>query len=135
LLLHDIGRSRTHSIRHVVHGALIARRLSLDNRLVDIVHNHIGAGVPKLEADALGLPSEDFMPRTLEEKLVCHSDNLVGSRGRHPLERSLSRLREKGAHAAADRMVALHLELEDRLGIDIDLLVTDGTDIKKAKVL
>lgn len=135
LLLHDIGRSRTHSIRHVVHGTIIARRLSLDPRLVDIVHNHIGAGVPKHEANALGLPVEDFMPRTLEEKLVCHSDNLVGSRGRHTLERSLNRLREKGAHAAADRMMALHLELEDRLGIDIDLLVTDGNDRDTSKVI
>jgi uncharacterized protein (TIGR00295 family) len=123
LLLHDLGRARTHSIRHVVHGTNLARRLGLDTRLVDIIHNHIGAGVPKEEAAALGLPEEDFVPRTMEEKLVCHSDNLVGSKGRHPLQRSLAKLREKGAHAAADRMVVLHHELEGQLGIDIDLLV------------
>jgi tRNA (cytidine56-2'-O)-methyltransferase len=128
LLLHDIGRSRTHSIRHVVQGTVIARRLSLDPRLVDMVHNHIGAGVPRHEAVALGLPDEDFLPRTLEEKLVCHSDNLVGSKGRHPLKRSVEKLVEKGALAAAERMVALHLELEERLGIDIDLLVPEGTE-------
>jgi len=127
LLLHDIGRSRTHSIRHVVQGTSIAARLSLDPRLVDMVHNHIGAGVPRQEAVAIGLPYEDFIPRTLEEKLVCHSDNLVGSRGRHPLQRSVDKLREKGAFAAADRMIALHKELEDRLGIDIDLLVPERT--------
>jgi HD superfamily phosphodiesterase len=90
---------------------------------VDIIHNHIGAGVPRDEAVALGLPPEDFMPHTLEERIVCHSDNLVGSRGRHPLERSVQRLRDKGAYAAADRMIALHLDLESKLGIDIDALI------------
>jgi tRNA (cytidine56-2'-O)-methyltransferase len=125
LLLHDIGRTRTHSIRHVTEGVKLSRRLGLDERIISIIHNHPGAGIPAEEAELLGLPKEDHIPLTLEEKIVCHSDNLVGSRKRRALLVPLERLREKGAQSAASRMQALHLELENILGIDIDELLPD----------
>ncbi|MBN1389221.1 MAG: HDIG domain-containing protein [Candidatus Thermoplasmatota archaeon] len=128
LLLHDIGRSQTHSISHITHGVIIARRLGLDERLIGMIHDHLGAGVTATEATALGLPPEDHIPSTLMEKIVCHADNLVGNRGRRTLKEAVEKLREKGADAGADRMMELHKELEDALGIDIDELV--GTSPK-----
>ena len=122
LLLHDIGRSRTHSIRHVTIGAELAGRLHLDDRIVSIIHNHPGAGILASEAAELGLPEEDYIPVSLEERIVSHADNLVGESRRRPLERALERLRSKGALAAVERMKRLHEELEDILGIDIDAL-------------
>src|SRR6056297_1650132 len=55
-LLHDIGRSRTHGIRHALEGVSIAEDIGLDPRLVLIIRNHIGAGITREEALILGLP-------------------------------------------------------------------------------
>jgi uncharacterized protein (TIGR00295 family) len=125
LLLHDIGRTGTHSISHVTIGVRIAQRLGLDRRIAGIIHNHPGAGVPREEAAGIGLPEEDHIPKTLEEKLVCHSDNLVGSARRRPLSVPVRKLLDKGADPAAERMRRLHIELEEELGIDIDQLLPD----------
>jgi uncharacterized protein len=76
-LLHDIGRSKTHGIRHAVEGAAIAVENGLDEKLVRIIERHIGAGIPMNEASDLGLPEKDYMPLTLDEKIVAHADNLV----------------------------------------------------------
>jgi uncharacterized protein len=76
-LLHDLGRSKTHGIRHAVEGAAIAVENGLDEKLVRIIERHIGAGIPKDEASDLGLPEKDYMPVTIEEKIVAHADNLV----------------------------------------------------------
>ncbi|MCZ7404751.1 MAG: TIGR00295 family protein, partial [Candidatus Methanoperedens sp.] len=76
-LLHDIGRSKTHGIGHAVAGAAIAVENGLDDKLVNIIERHIGAGIPKEEAVGLGLPEKDYMPVTIEEKIVAHADNLV----------------------------------------------------------
>ena len=76
-LLHDIGRSKTHGIGHAVAGAAIAVENELSDKLVNIIERHIGAGIPKEEAAGLGLPEKDYMPVTIEEKIVAHADNLV----------------------------------------------------------
>ncbi len=125
LILHDIGRTRTHSISHVTIGVELAERLGLDKRISEIIHNHPGAGLPREEAVGIGLPEEDHIPQTLEEKLVCHSDNLVGSGRRRPLSVPVRKLLDKGAPEAAERMRRLHLELERELEMDIDQLLPD----------
>ncbi|MGB8218428.1 MAG: TIGR00295 family protein [Candidatus Methanoperedens sp.] len=76
-LLHDIGRSKTHGIGHAVAGVAIAVENGLDDKLVNIIERHIGAGIPKEEAVGLELPEKDYMPVTIEEKIVAHADNLV----------------------------------------------------------
>ncbi len=76
-LLHDLGRSKTHGIRHAIEGAAIAVENGLDEKLVRIIERHIGAGIPVDEALGLGLPEKDYMPVTIEEKIVAHADNLV----------------------------------------------------------
>ncbi len=80
-LLHDIGRSKTHGIDHAVKGARIALENGLDDKIVNIIERHIGAGITREEAVAFGLPARDYLPVTLEEKIAAHADNLVaGSR-------------------------------------------------------
>lgn len=80
-LLHDIGRSKTHGIDHAVKGARMALENGLGEKIVNIIERHIGAGITREEAIAFGLPARDYLPVTLEEKIVAHADNLVsGSR-------------------------------------------------------
>ncbi len=76
-ILHDIGRSRTHTIKHAFIGAEILRSLNFPEKIVNITLKHIGAGIPQDEAEILGLPPGDYMPCTLEEKIVAHADNLI----------------------------------------------------------
>ncbi|MDO9523637.1 MAG: HDIG domain-containing protein [Methanocorpusculum sp.] len=78
-MLHDIGRSKTHSIEHAGKGAKICRRLDLSEEIVNIVGRHTGAGLTEDESVLLGLPPISAMPETLEEKIVAHADNLVKS--------------------------------------------------------
>lgn len=76
-LLHDIGRSKTHGIDHALAGAKIALEKGLDDKLVKIIERHIGAGIPKTEASGLGLPEKDYLPVSIEEKIVAYADNLI----------------------------------------------------------
>ena len=46
-------------------------------KYVNITLKHIGAGIPSDEAEILELPPGDYMPCTLEEKIVAHADNLI----------------------------------------------------------
>ncbi|RXA19669.1 TIGR00295 family protein [Methanosarcina sp. MSH10X1] len=76
-LLHDFGRCRTHEIAHAVEGYRLARTRGIDPEISEIIKRHIGAGISKEEARKLGLPEDDYFPRSLEEKIVAHADNLV----------------------------------------------------------
>ncbi len=94
-LLHDIGRSRTHGISHAVEGVKIAIENGLDEKLINIIERHIGAGIPEEEAAALGLPVKDYIPLTLEEKIVAHADNLVSGAAIGSIDELVARLRKK----------------------------------------
>ena len=76
-LLHDIGRTKTHTIKHAIEGATILKSLNFPDNIIKITVKHIGAGIPPSEAKILGLPPGDYMPHTLEEKIVAHADNLI----------------------------------------------------------
>ena len=76
-LLHDIGRSVDHSIMHAYIGSQIVQAHGLPQSIVDIVRKHTGAGLDAEDVEELGLPDADYMPRTLEEKIVAHADNMV----------------------------------------------------------
>ncbi len=76
-VLHDLGRARTHAIDHAVVGAKMAEELGLDARIVRIIKCHIGGGLSKVEAKESGLPDGNYIPFTIEEKIVAHCDNLM----------------------------------------------------------
>jgi uncharacterized protein (TIGR00295 family) len=125
-LLHDVGRSRTHGVRHVSEGVAIARARDLPEPLVRVISRHIAAGFTKDEAKAMGLPEGEYMPVTIEEKIVCHADNLVSDDKVTALQDALDDLNSKGFASTAQRMEAMHRELSSLCGEDIDIMLADA---------
>ena len=121
-LLHDIGRSVDHSIMHAYIGSQIAEAYGLPKEVVDIIRKHTGAGLDAEDAEEMGLPPADYMPRTLEEKIVAHADNLVSDNRVVDHMHSVNKLRAKGADRGADRIEALHAELSRLYGEDLDVI-------------
>ncbi|HEY3420241.1 MAG TPA: HDIG domain-containing protein [Methanomassiliicoccales archaeon] len=130
-LLHDVGRSRTHGAKHVSEGVAIARSRDLPEPLVRVISRHIAAGLTKQEAKALGLPDGEYMPETIEEKIVCHADNLVSDDKVTTLQEALDDLNSKGYSNTAMRMKAMHEELSALCGEDIDIMLADAKIAEK----
>ena len=112
-LLHDIGRSRTHSVNHALEGGRIARGFGLPASVVHAIERHAGGGIPKEEAKKLGWPPRDFVPKTLEEKIVCYADKRVEGRRIVSIEKTVKTYAANlGAnHPAIERIWALHREI------------------------
>jgi uncharacterized protein len=109
--LHDIGRSIDHSIRHAQAGADLLRSWGAPEPVVRIVECHLGAGLTAEECVELGLDARDCMPRTVEEKIVTHADNLIAGSTRVTIEESLA----SASHLPAEireRMSRLSQEVE-----------------------
>jgi len=122
-LLHDVGRSVTHDVRHGVLGGALARANGFDERIVRIIETHVGAGIPQDEAEVIGLPKRDFMPKTIEEKIVAYADKLMKGKKRVEVDEVLEEFSKTlGAnHPALNRFRDLHREIStltesDRLG-------------------
>lgn len=73
-LLHDIGRTNTHDFNHAIIGGQIIRELGYSEKLARIAETHILGGITEKEARELGLPPKDYIPETIEEKIVCLAD-------------------------------------------------------------
>lgn len=112
-LLHDIGRSKTHSIDHAVVGAQLLRNLKFTNDLVNITLKHIGAGIPLSEAENLGLEPRDYMPYTIEEKVVAHADNLTNGTTEVGIDSVIKKWEKRFGkdHPSLSRLKKLHKEL------------------------
>lgn len=121
-LLHDIGRSVDNGIMHALVGSQIIERSGLPKEIVEIVRKHTGAGLDDIDVQEMGLPPGDYMPRTLEEKIVAHSDNLVSDNRVIGHNHSADKLRNKGAFRGAERMDKLHWELSKLYGMDLDVI-------------
>ncbi len=110
-LLHDIGRTQSHDIGHAVAGAEILRREGVDERIIHIVERHIGAGLTKEDAVHMGLPPKDYLPETIEEKIVCHADNLIGNKSRISIHEAIRTAKERWSPGALDRLIEMHFEV------------------------
>ena len=120
-LLHDIGRSKTHSVNHVITGVEIAKSLGLPDSVVSIIERHAGSGIPKDEAQKLGWPVKDYIPQTLEEKIVTYADKLIEGLKRVPIERVLKKFsRDNLPRSSVLRMKRLHEEFSPLLR-DLDV--------------
>jgi uncharacterized protein (TIGR00295 family) len=95
-LLHDIGRSQTQLVSHGYVGAGILEKEGIDPVVVEIVRRHVGAGISPEEAMTLGFPSGDYIPRTLEQKLVCFADKMLDGDRARPFEEEVKRFVKKG---------------------------------------
>jgi uncharacterized protein len=115
-LLHDLGRSKTHSINHVVAGVEIARARGLPESVVAVISRHMGGGLTAVEAKKLGWPVGVYAPQSLEEKIVSYADKLIGTSKRVSIEDTVNYLREHNLDAAADRVLRLHEEMVTLIG-------------------
>ena len=80
-LLHDIGRTKTHGFKHALIGGKILRQRGFSEKLARICETHILGGLDKDDAKNFGLPEKDFLPKTLEEKIICLADKqMAGTR-------------------------------------------------------
>ncbi|AKA48876.1 tRNA 2'-O-methylase [uncultured archaeon] len=130
-LLHDIGRTVSNGIDHAIRGAEIIRSRGLMEELARIVERHTGAGIPTGEAVKLGLPPKDYIPETIEEKIVAHADNLVSKDEIVPIARVIDAYDRKGLKKAAERIMALHSELSELMEFDVDELYSRAGDNAK----
>ena len=117
-LLHDIGRSRTHTADHVIAGAKIARELGLPSSIVSIIECHAGGGIDIDEAKRLGWPIKSYLPQTLEEKIVCYADKLIDGKRRVKIEHTICKFsKELGkTHPSLGRIAKLHEEFSSLIG-------------------
>jgi len=120
-LLHDIGRAKTHSVNHALEGGKIARAFNLPNSVALIIERHAGGGIPKEEAKRMGWPARDYLPKTLEEKIVCYADKRVEGLRIVPIEVTFKTYEaDLGKnHPAIQRIRELHRQITAVAG-DLD---------------
>ncbi|MFZ2456884.1 MAG: TIGR00295 family protein [Candidatus Altiarchaeia archaeon] len=111
-LLHDIGRCRTHGIKHGIEGAKIMEQISPD--IARVCERHIGAGIDRKEAEILGLPVKDYLPMSLEEKVIAHADNLTEGDRIVPIEETVKKFESRlgAGHPAVKRIIELNDYIE-----------------------
>ena len=122
-LLHDIGRTRIQTVRHGVEGAEMLEKEGVDYKVIEIVRRHVGAGISPEEAKTLGLPDFDYVPRTLEERIVCFADKMVDADNIRPFGEEVRRFTAKSHDVG--RLLALKRGLADELGEDPEKLILD----------
>lgn len=112
-MLHDIGRCKTNDIDHAIVGAEILKDLSFSDDISNIALRHIGAGIPKEEAKLLGLPPKDYIPLSLEEKIVAHADNLIHADKEVDIDFVIEKWEKKLGkdHPSIPRLIRLHNEI------------------------
>lgn len=89
-MLHDIGRGKSHTLLHAQQGADLLRANGFSEAVARIVECHTGAGLTVDECILLRLSPRDCIPRSAEEKIVAHADNLIAGRARVNIEGSIS---------------------------------------------
>jgi uncharacterized protein len=115
-LLHDIGRSKTHSVHHAVVGAKIARRYGLPDQVLSIIKRHVGGGITATEARKLGWPRDVYVPMTIEEKIVSYADKLIEGSHRVPIEKTMRNFAQELPPSAVERVRRLHDEMTALIG-------------------
>jgi uncharacterized protein len=76
-LLHDIGRAKTHGFQHALIGGKILRERGFPEKLAKICETHILGGLDKEDAKLVGLPVKNYLPESIEEKIICLADKLT----------------------------------------------------------
>ena len=113
-MLHDIGIFQTDapgihcfgSQPYICHGILGAELLRKEGyeRHAWVCERHTGAGITKeqIEKQQLPLPHQDFLPETMEEKVICYADkffsktHLDKEKSIEKAEKSLAKFGEEG---------------------------------------
>ncbi len=90
-ILHDIGRTKTHGFNHALIGGKILRERGFSEKLAKICETHILGGVDKEDAKEFGLPEKDYLPNSLEEKIICLADKLIAGTKEVSIEERFNR--------------------------------------------
>lgn len=115
-MLHDIGIVATDApsihchgtepyIAHGVIGARMLRDLGADEQTARVAERHTGAGITREEIaeQQLPLPSADYLPETLLEKLICYADKFYSKSG-DMKRKDLARVRKGLSRFGADSL-------------------------------
>jgi uncharacterized protein len=93
-------------------GGKLLRSLGVDERVAKIAEKHVGAGITEKEAARLHLPQGNYMPETLEEKIVAAVDNLIEGTKRVTIDKAEADFHDKlNGNPAAARIRSLHDEV------------------------
>jgi uncharacterized protein len=110
-ILHDVGRSITHTVDHAVIGGEIANKAGLSESIISIIQRHVGGGITQDEAKKLGWKKDIYVPFTIEEKIVSVADKLIEKSKRAPIENAIQKLIEEKKIAASNRVRKLYDEI------------------------
>ncbi|NIA04245.1 MAG: HD domain-containing protein [Nitrospiraceae bacterium] len=130
-LLHDIGRFKyppTSGINSVLHGLEGYKIIKQEfenrydwnevNEVALIARNHVGFGIYHYDItlQKLPLPISDYVPTTLEQKIVCYADNLIFFTRRGTIYEILKRFSNKISLFLLKRGIVLHNEIASLTG-------------------
>jgi uncharacterized protein len=94
-LLHDIGRYATHDpVMHGVEGYNLLMTIGHEDAAF-VCASHIAFGLTANEAVSVGLPAQDFIPRTHEHRIVPLVDFLIEGERPTTLDLRIASLRER----------------------------------------
>uniref|UniRef100_A9A8Q4 Metal dependent phosphohydrolase n=1 Tax=Methanococcus maripaludis (strain C6 / ATCC BAA-1332) TaxID=444158 RepID=A9A8Q4_METM6 len=110
-ILHDIGRSKSHGIDHGIIGSEILLKNNFDEKYANIAERHIGAGISKNEAEDLNLPKKDYIPKTLEEKVIANADNLISGYLRVGIDFVIDKFKKRTSLEVSNKVYSLYLEI------------------------
>jgi len=116
-LLHDIGRFKTgpgpQGINHGIIGGEILKKEGL-GQYASIAERHIGAGISKedIKKQKLNLPPKDYIPETMEEKIIAQADNFIFGDKEAPFEKVIERFQKELGTEYAERVKKLQKEIE-----------------------
>jgi uncharacterized protein len=116
-LLHDIGRfkcpppSKKNAVWHGVAGGIILRKEGLPKHAL-VAERHVGSGITKTEAKKLGLPLRSYMPKSIEEKIICYADSLTFGAKQETLQQVLKRYKKEVGEKLVKRTLRLHREIQ-----------------------
>lgn len=113
--LHDIGRSKSHSVNHGLVGAEIVESEGFPKEIANIVRRHVGGGITAEEAERFGWPKDVYMPQTMEEKIVSYADKRIDKEKRVPIDLEINKLSVEHKEAA-ERVKKLNEEITNLLG-------------------
>ena len=115
-ILHDIGRFECppgdKTIFHGVVGARILRKEGLKKHAF-VAERHLGAGISKedIRKQGLPLPKKDFLPMSIEEKIITLADSLIDLDKRISLKKAAKRFEKEVSKDVADRLIDLYDEV------------------------
>jgi uncharacterized protein (TIGR00295 family) len=100
-----------------VAGVEIARSLGLPGSVISIIECHAGSGISKDEARRLGWPARNYIPQTLEAKIVTYTDKLIEGSKKVQIEQVLEKfVKDNLPPSSIHRIKQLHEEFSSLIG-------------------